>query len=50
MNELETLKDKFAKTSDKNKIALIDEIVEKGEENYQFLRDFYYLIPKKYHH
>ncbi|MTF38589.1 GUN4 domain-containing protein [Cyanobacterium aponinum] len=40
MNELETLKDKFTKTSDKNKIALIDEIVEKGEENYQFLRDF----------
>lgn len=47
MNELETLKDKFTKTSDKNKIALIDEIVEKGEENYQFLRDFLLSNPEE---
>ncbi|WP_324282280.1 GUN4 N-terminal ARM-like repeat domain-containing protein [Cyanobacterium aponinum UTEX 3221] len=47
MNELETLKDKFAKTSDKNKIALIDEIVEKGEENYRFLRDFLLSNPEE---
>ncbi len=47
MNELETLKDKFNKTSDKNKIALIDEILEKGEESYQFLRDFLLTNPEE---
>lgn len=40
MTELETLKDKFNKNSDKNKLSLIDEIIAKGEDGYQFLRDF----------
>lgn len=47
MNELDTLKDKFNQTSDKNKIALIDEILEKGEESYQFLRDFLLINPEE---
>ena len=40
MTELETLKEKFTKTSDKNKIPLIEQIVSQGEDGYQYLRDF----------
>ncbi len=40
MIELDTLKEKFIKTSDKNKLPLIETIITEGEEGYQFLREF----------
>jgi hypothetical protein len=40
MNQLLTLKDKFSQTSDKNRIPLITELINQGEEGYQILRDF----------
>ena len=40
MTDFTTLKDKFKNTSDKNKISLIEQIIEQGEDGYQFLRDF----------
>jgi hypothetical protein len=40
MTELETLKEKFQQNSAKNQLSLIEEIVAKGEEGYQFLRDY----------
>ncbi|MGI0481167.1 GUN4 N-terminal ARM-like repeat domain-containing protein [Geminocystis sp. CENA526] len=40
MNDLLTLKDKFSQTSDKNRIPLISELINQGEEGYQILRDF----------
>ena len=40
MAELDTLKEKFNKNSDKNKLSLIKDIIGKGDEGYQFLRDF----------
>lgn len=45
MNDLLTLKDKFNQTSDKNKISLIDQLTNQGEDGYQILRDF--LIQNK---
>ncbi|AFZ48156.1 GUN4 domain protein [Cyanobacterium stanieri PCC 7202] len=40
MNELETLIEKFNQASNKNKLKLVDDIIEKGEEGFQFLREF----------
>ena len=40
MIELDTLKEKFIKTSDKNKLPLIEKIVAEGEEGSQFLREY----------
>ena len=39
MTELEALKEKFNKTSEKNKLSLVEQIVQQGEDGYQFLRD-----------
>ncbi|WP_069789351.1 GUN4 N-terminal ARM-like repeat domain-containing protein [Cyanobacterium sp. IPPAS B-1200] len=40
MNELGTLTEKFNQASNKNQLKLIDDIIAKGEEGYQFLREF----------
>ncbi len=40
MTELDTLKEKFNQTSEKNKLPLIEKIVAQGEDGYQFLREF----------
>jgi hypothetical protein len=40
MNNLETLKEKFRQTSEKNKLSLISELIDQGEDGYQFLREF----------
>ncbi|HIK36974.1 MAG: GUN4 domain-containing protein [Geminocystis sp.] len=40
MDELDNIKDKFEKASEKNQLLLVDEIITKGEKGYQFLRDF----------
>lgn len=40
MNELGTLKEKFSQASDKKQLTVINDIIEQGEEGYQFLREF----------
>ncbi|MBL1208982.1 GUN4 N-terminal ARM-like repeat domain-containing protein [Geminocystis sp. GBBB08] len=40
MNDLEILKEKFKQTSEKNKLSLVTELIKKGEDGYQFLREF----------
>lgn len=40
MNDLETIKEKFNNTSEKNKLSVVNELIEKGEDADQFLRDF----------
>lgn len=40
MSDLETLKEKFNQTSEKNKLSIIDELINQGENGYEFLRDF----------
>ncbi len=40
MTNLEILKEKFTATNDKNKLPLIEKIVNQGDDGYQFLREF----------
>lgn len=40
MTDLETLKEKFNQTSEKNKLSLINELINQGEDGYEFLREF----------
>lgn len=40
MNDLATLKEKFNQTSEKNKLSLLTELINQGEDGYKFLRDF----------
>jgi hypothetical protein len=40
MNELGTLKEKFSQASDKKQLTVINDIIQQGEEGYQFLREF----------
>lgn len=46
MDELDNIKEKFEKASEKNKLLLVDEIITKGEKGYQFLRDFLVYTPE----
>jgi len=40
MSDLDILKEKFNQTSDKNKLSLINEFINQGDDGYQFLREF----------
>ncbi|BAQ62423.1 GUN4-like protein Sll0558 [Geminocystis sp. NIES-3708] len=47
MNDLETLKEKFNQTSEKNKLSIINQLTDQGEDGYQFLRDFLFTNKDK---
>ena len=40
MNDLFTLTEKFQKTSEKNQLPLVEQIINEGEDGWQFFRDF----------